>query len=77
MCFNCCSIKSSKHWKKPSNNIENKPFIDQYNWNEIDFPLHSKDWKKLEQINKRIALNILFVSYNTKRLDKTCIQIKT
>ena len=22
-----------------------KPFIDQYNWNEIDFPSISKDWK--------------------------------
>ena len=23
-----------------------KPFIDQYNWNDIDFPSTSKDWKK-------------------------------
>ena len=23
-----------------------KPFIDQYNWEGIDFPSHSKDWKK-------------------------------
>ena len=23
-----------------------KPFIDQHNWKEIDFPSHSKDWKK-------------------------------
>ena len=23
-----------------------KPFIDQYNWKEIDFPSTSKDWKK-------------------------------
>ena len=37
-----------------------KPFIDQYNWKEIDFPSHSKDWKKFEQNNKTIALNILF-----------------
>ena len=51
-----------------------KPFIDQYNWKEIDFPSHSKDWKKFEQNNKSIALNILFVPYNT---EKTCIQIKT
>ena len=38
-----------------------KPFIDQYNWNQLDFPLYSKDWKKLEQNNKTIALNILFL----------------
>ena len=24
-----------------------KPFIDQYNWKEIDFPSTSKDWKKI------------------------------
>ena len=27
-----------------------KPFIDQYNWNEIDFPLHGKDWKNFKAI---------------------------
>ena len=27
-----------------------KPFIDQYNWKEIDFPSHSKDSKKFEQL---------------------------
>ena len=29
-----------------------KPFIDQHNWKEIDFPSHSKDWKKFELKNK-------------------------
>ena len=43
-----------------------KPFIDQYNWKEIDFPPLSKDWKNFEQNNKTIALNILFVPHNTK-----------
>ena len=51
-------------------NIE--PFINQYNWKDIDFPSHQKDWKKFEQNNETIALNILFVPHNTK----TCIQIK-
>ena len=45
-----------------------KPFIDQYNWNQLDFPSYSKDWKKLEQNNKTIALNILFVPHNTKQI---------
>ena len=57
-------------------NIENhperisnlKPFIDQYEWKGIVFPLHSKDWKKFEQNNKAIALNILFVPYNTNKI---------
>ena len=42
-----------------------KPFIDQYNWKGIDFPSHSKDWKKFESNNKSIALNILYVLHNT------------
>ena len=29
-----------------------KIFIDKYNWNEIDFPSYSKDWKKFESNNK-------------------------
>ena len=33
--------------KKNSQRISNiKPFIDKYNWKEIDFPSHSEDWKK-------------------------------
>ena len=34
----------------------------------IDFPATPKDWKKFEQDNKTIALNILFVPYNTKQI---------
>ena len=35
-------------------------FIDQHNWNEINFPPTGKDWKKFESSNKSIALNILY-----------------
>ena len=42
-----------------------KPFIDQYNWNDIDFPSTGKDWKKFELNNESIALNILYVPHNT------------
>ena len=45
-----------------------EPFFYQYNWKRIEFPPHSKDWKKFEQNNKIIALNILFVQYNTKQI---------
>ena len=38
-----------------------KPFINQYNWKEVDIPSERKDWKKFELNNKSIALNILFV----------------
>ena len=45
-----------------------KPSIDEYNWNKIDFPSHGKDWKKFESNNKSIALNILYVPYNTEKI---------
>ena len=32
-----------------------RPFIYQYNWNEIDFPSHKKDWEKFNLNNKSIA----------------------
>ena len=56
--------------------IENNPqriskiklFIDRYNWKEIDFPSHSKNWKMFEQNNQTIALNILFVPNNTEKI---------
>ena len=44
-----------------------KPFIKQYNWKDIDFPSTSKDWKKFE-LNNEIALNILYVPHNTKKI---------
>ena len=58
-------------------NIENhperisniKPFIDQYNWEGIDFPSRIKDWKKFERNNKTIALNILPILHNRKTTD--------
>ena len=45
-----------------------KPFIEQYNWKDIDFPSTSKDWKKFELSND-IALNILYVHHNTKKIE--------
>ena len=52
-----------------------KPFINQYNWKEVDFPSKQKDWKKFELNNESVALNILLVPYNIEK-DKACIQIK-
>ena len=48
ICFNCC-IKLER-----TKNIE--PFIDQYNWDEINFP------------SDEIALNVLYVPHNTKTI---------
>ena len=50
-----------------------EPFMGQYEWKNIGFPTTSKDWKKFEQDSKTIALNILFVPYNTKRISRSYI----
>ena len=44
-----------------------KPFIDQCNWKDIDFPSTSKDWRKLE-LNSEISLKVLYVSHNTRKI---------
>ena len=45
-----------------------KPFINNYNWKDIEFPSHLKDWRKSECNNKTIALNILYVPYNKEQI---------
>ena len=50
-----------------------KPFINKYNWKKIKFLSHKNDWKKFESNNKSIALNILYVPYNTKEIKHACI----
>ena len=45
-----------------------KPFIEKYNWKDIDFPSASKDWKKFE-LNNEVALNILYVTHGTKKIE--------
>ena len=44
-----------------------KPFINQYDWKDIEFPPTSKDWRKFESNNK-ISLNILYIPHNTKNI---------
>ena len=65
----CCnvSVKFDKINIYPERISKIKPFIDQYNWSDIDFPSTSKDWKKFE-LNNEIALNILYVPHNTKKI---------
>ena len=53
--------------KHPQRISKIKPFIDQYNWKDIDFPPTNKDWRKLELYND-IALNILYIPHNTKKI---------
>ena len=53
--------------KDPKRISKIKPFIDQYNWKDIEFPPTSKDWRKFE-LNNKVALNISYIPHNTKRI---------
>ena len=46
--------------KEPQRIPKINPFINQYDWKEMDFSSEQKDWKTFELNNKTIALNILF-----------------
>ena len=55
--------------RNPQRISKMKPFIDNYNWNDINFPTAKKDWNKFELNNKDVALNILYVPFNTKKTE--------
>ena len=46
-----------------------KPFINNYNWNDVNFPTAKKNWNKFELNNKDVAVNILYVPFNTKKIE--------
>ena len=66
------ALTVSLNYEKIDNNHQRiskiEPFINQYNWNKIDFPSTGKDWQKFESNNKSIALNILYVPHNTGKI---------
>ena len=62
-------IHYSRIKKDPQRISKLKPYINQYNWKDIKFPSDKEDWKKFEQNNKEIALNVLFVPHNKKELE--------
>ena len=71
MCFQYALTVALNHdqIKSHPERISNiKPFIDQCNLKEIDFPSHINEWKKFESNNKSIALNILYVPHNTNEI---------
>ena len=50
----------------PERILNIKPFLNQYNKKEINFPSHKNEWKKFESNNTSIALSILYLPYNAK-----------
>ena len=70
-CFQYAIIAALNHEKfknHPERTSNLEPFIGEYELKNTDFPATSKDWKKFKQDNNTIALNILFVPYNTKQI---------
>ena len=61
--LNCQSIE-----KDQQRIAKIKSYISKCNWEGIEFPAGLKDWKKSEQNNKTIALNILFIPHNTETI---------
>ena len=62
------ALNSQTIEKDPQRTSKLKPYINKYNWKGIEFPAGSKEWQKFEQNNKTIALNILYVKHNTKKI---------
>ena len=62
------ALNHDKINNEPQRISKTKPFIHQYNWNDIDFPSTSKDWKNFEVNNESIALNILYVLHKTRKI---------
>ena len=46
------------NWERVSNI---KPFINKYNWKEINYPSKIDDWKMFEKNNPTVTFNILYI----------------
>ena len=69
-CFQYAIIVALNHQNidhHPERISKLKPFISNYNWKDIQFPAHSKDWRKFKSNDKTIALNVLYVPYNKRQ----------
>ena len=55
--------------KNPQNISNLTPYINQYNWKDIKFLSDKEDWKKFEQNNKEIVLNVLFAPHDKKEIE--------
>ena len=59
----CTKLSKYTYHPERINNLE--PFISCYNWVDIEFPAGHKDYSALKKNNPEIALNILYIPYNT------------
>ena len=64
--YNCC-IKFDSH-PEITSNLHNNVFNEYCNWDGIEFPVGKNDWKRFEKNDKIIALNILSVPHDEKKI---------
>ena len=50
-----------------------EPFINNYNWDNIDFPAGHKDYSAFKKNNSDTAINILYTPYKTKEIRQAYI----
>ena len=68
ICHNSCAKKHKNILKYLQKKSKIKPFSNQYNWKEVNFPSHKNEWKKFESNNKSITLNTLYVPCNPEEI---------
>ena len=55
------SVNPHKIDSHPERISKLKHHINDYNWHGLEFPVKASDWRKFEENNISIAINILFV----------------
>ena len=69
------AVTIALNYQKTNNNPERiskiKPFINNLNWDEINFPSQQEDCEKFEANNESYALNVLYVPHNTEHFYKS------
>ena len=70
-CFQYSVVAALNQYEMPNhpervNNVT--PFMDNYNWNDLESPAGHKDYSAFKKNNPKIALNILYVPYQTKEI---------
>ena len=54
------ALNYKKIKKNPQRITKIKPFINKFNWEEINFPSETNDWKNFKESNVIIAFNLLY-----------------
>ena len=52
----------------PERITKQEPYVNNYNWNRLNFPAGRNDWEIFQRNNKDVALNILYAPSNDKRI---------